>query len=299
MAALDFDTYREYIEFLGSYRSYNYNYTQTINHQAYIAYYIENEGVDIQDITKDILDLILRCGVDNEYCEDYAVLILACIMNGAKLKPFTKYIFAKPEEINIEDYYSFYDLERHIETRGAIINFCRKLFDIDYILNYTNWDEVEKYISDLYSNRIHLRDFSREEINKVIMRMYKTYISFKNLREEQEIRRIANKKRAMLSRNALAAQMIVTGRGPKAPEVIPAGGAGAAAPAHAGPAGGAGAAAPANVSVLEGLPQETRNLIASFISGAERNHLNPIKAKIAKETAKLPRRRKHRTRRRN
>lgn len=147
----------------------------------------------------------------------------------------------------------------------------------------------------------------------------------------------ARMKRSVLSRNALAAQMVTTGRGPKklpklpndeflplltkpptqrlnaeaypisnetrnilaflstvpvpAPAPVPSapvGGAGAAA-------AGTGAAVLENTSALAILPQETRNLIASYISGAEHNHLKPIKAKIAKETAKLrPRKRKTR-----
>jgi hypothetical protein len=138
----------------------------------------------------------------------------------------------------------------------------------------------------------------------------------------------ARMKRSVLSRNALAAQMVTTGRGPKKLPKLPSdeflplltkpptqrlnaeaypisnetrnilaflSTVPVPAPASSAPVGGAGAAAPENTSALAILPQETRNLIASYISGAERNHLKPIKAKIAKETTKLrPRKRKTR-----
>jgi hypothetical protein len=202
---IEFDTYDEYIEFLDSYRDYNYNYTQTINHKDYIAYYIKNEGKNIKDVTKDILDVILRCGVNNEYCEDYDVLILACIMNGANLEPFTKYIFVEPKNIEYDDIES---LEENIDTRSAIINYCREFFDIDYILNYTNWDEVENvegyYVFDKYMNDYNININNPEIHNKIVLEMYKKYISFKHLKETQ-------------AKKAAAA-------------VMPAGGAGAAAP---------------------------------------------------------------------
>lgn len=49
-----------------------------------------------------------------------------------------------------------------------------------------------------------------------------------------------------------------------------------------------------NTSSFTVLPEPLRNKIASYLSGVERNHLKPIKSKIAFETAKL-RKRKHRT----
>lgn len=159
---------------------------------------------------------------------------------------------------------------------------------------------------------------------------YDTYHEYLN--NMNRFRRNATIKRKSLARNALAAQMITTGRGPKppAPQSMPplpirikpstptvnhgselyemnnmtrdilkmladvqAPSAEQAAPA---PAGGAGAAS-ANTSHLEALPNVARNKIASFLSGVERNHLKPIKTKIASETAKLYRKRKTKTRR--
>ena len=167
-------------------------------------------------------------------------------------------------------------------------------------------------------------------------------INYENWREHQnELARIrgnARVKRKSLARNALAAQMITTGRGPKPPgqllppplltpsptrrpnlnaephasqttrnilamlSTVPVPG-----PAPPAPVGGAGAAhaasaSPAtyeNTSHFTALPNEVRSKIASYLSGVERNHLRPIKAKIARETAKIanPRKRKNKTRR--
>jgi hypothetical protein len=146
-------------------------------------------------------------------------------------------------------------------------------------------------------------------------------------------------KRSMLSRNALAAQMVVTGRGPKKPSEFPLPPfltkpptqrpnlnaepyasqitrnilamlstvpVPAPAPAPPAPVGGAGAAAAAaaspatyeNTSNFTALPNAVRSKSASYLSGAELNHLKPIKAKIARETAKIanPRNRKNKTR---
>ena len=161
-------------------------------------------------------------------------------------------------------------------------------------------------------------------------------INYENWREHQnELARIrgnARVKRKSLARNALAAQMITTGRGPKPPGQLlppplltpsptrrpnlnaesypisnatrnilamlstvpaPVGGAGAA------PAASASPATYENRSHITALPNGVRSKIASYLSGVERNHLKPIKAKIARETAKIanPRKRKNKTRR--
>ena len=145
----------------------------------------------------------------------------------------------------------------------------------------------------------------------------------------------ARMQRSMLARNALATQMVLKGRGPKSPantprpkrtegnvisdilmkhmnnenteekrvetqaEIKAALLAFYEERSRAGAAGGAGAASPVpeNTSTLSILPNATRNLIASYLSGENRNHLKSIKTKIAKETAKLRRRHKNRTRR--
>lgn len=168
---------------------------------------------------------------------------------------------------------------------------------------------------------------------------YESWLEYQN--ELERNRREAAAKRKSLARNALAAQMITTGRGPKPPGPPPTperteeniigdiamlafennnesrAAAMAAlkselaalyikksAPAAPQAVGGAGAGAPAAVpnisSHLAILPNVARNKIASYLSGVERNHLRPIKAKIARETAKIasPRKRKNKTRRR-